>query len=192
MLSVYPACFYEEEDGRYSVIFPDLNHLATFGNDLNDAMNMAVDCLASYLFELKISKETAPHPSDMTSIDINAEYDEYKNVFINMVSVDVEEYANKNFKKAVKKTLTIPAWMNAYVVEYDINCSAVLQKEIGKIIRIIKRKERFSQSTVVPQVVVRPDTLYKGFAQISNKAGRPKRAEVAAKKIPKAYKKGGS
>lgn len=130
MLSVYPACFYEEKDGRYSVIFPDLNHLATCGDNLNDAMNMAVDCLASYLFELKISKETAPQPSDMKYVDVDAEYNEYKSAFVNMVSVDVEEYANKHFKKSVKKTLTIPAWMNDYVTENNLNCSAILQEGI--------------------------------------------------------------
>lgn len=130
MLSVYPACFYEENDGRYSVIFPDLNHLATCGDNLNDAMNMAVDCLASYLFELKMFKENAPQPSDMKSVDVDAEYDEYKSAFVNMVSVDVEEYANKHFKKSVKKTLTIPAWMNDYVTENNLNCSAILQEGI--------------------------------------------------------------
>lgn len=130
MLSVYPACFYEENDGRYSVIFPDLNHLATFGDDMNDAMNMAVDCLASYLFELKMSNEPIPQPSDMKSIDVDAEYNEYKSAFVNMVSVDVENYAKKHFTKSVKKTLTIPAWMNEYVIQNNLNCSAILQEGI--------------------------------------------------------------
>ena len=41
MLSMYPACFYKEKDGQYTVIFPDLNHLATCGTDLQNAMKMA-------------------------------------------------------------------------------------------------------------------------------------------------------
>ena len=49
MLSMYPACFYKENDG-YSVIFPDLNYLATQGDSFEDAMQMAVECLASYLY----------------------------------------------------------------------------------------------------------------------------------------------
>lgn len=44
MLSMYPACFFKEENG-YSVIFPDLD-LATCGDTLDEAMAMAVDCLA--------------------------------------------------------------------------------------------------------------------------------------------------
>ena len=58
MLSVYPACFYKEKNGQYSVIFPDLDHLSTFGDDLQDAMEMAVDCLAGYIYDLKQSKST--------------------------------------------------------------------------------------------------------------------------------------
>ena len=27
MISIYPACFYENKDGSYTVIFPDLEHL---------------------------------------------------------------------------------------------------------------------------------------------------------------------
>lgn len=130
MLSVYPACFYEENDGRYSVIFPDLNHLATYGENLDDAVNMAVGCLAAYLFELKLENELAPEPSDMKSVDVNAEYDEYKSAFVNMVSVDVEDYAKKHFNKSVKKTLTIPSWMNDFVIENKLNCSAILQEGI--------------------------------------------------------------
>lgn len=49
MLSIYPACFFKEDNG-YSVIFPDLNYLATQGDTLEDAVAMAVDCLAGYLY----------------------------------------------------------------------------------------------------------------------------------------------
>ena len=50
MLSVYPACFFIENEG-YSVIFPDLNYLATEGETLSDALNNATECLASYLYK---------------------------------------------------------------------------------------------------------------------------------------------
>ena len=112
MLSVYPACFYKEKEGGYSVIFPDLNHLATCGDTLANAVEMAVDCLALYLYSAKRDKEDIPAPSDINDIDVNAEYDEYETAFINMVSVDVEEYAKKHFEKYVKKTLTIPSCIN--------------------------------------------------------------------------------
>lgn len=130
MLSVYPACFYKEKEGGYSVIFPDLNHLATCGDTLANAVEMAVDCLASYLYTAKKEKEDVPAPSDISDIDVNAEYDEYETAFINMVSVDVDEYAKKHFEKSVKKTLTIPSWLNDIAIENNINFSQVLQNAL--------------------------------------------------------------
>lgn len=132
MLSVYPACFYEEKEGGYSVIFPDLNHLATYGDTLENAVEMAVDCLAGYLYTTKNTGETVSKPSDISSIDINAEYDEYEKAFVNMIAVDVEEYAKKHFEKSVKKTLSIPVWLNDMAVENNINFSQVLQSALKK------------------------------------------------------------
>ena len=96
MLSMYPACFYKEKEGGYSVIFPVLG-IATCGDDINQAMSMAVDCLAGYLYELKLSKEEVPAAPDMDKIDIDAEYNDYESAFVNMVTVDVDEYAKKHF-----------------------------------------------------------------------------------------------
>ena len=47
-----------------------------------------------------------------------------------MVSVDVEEYSRNHFEKSVRKTLTIPAWMNAAVQEKKINFSQTLQEAL--------------------------------------------------------------
>ena len=136
MLSIYPACFYKEKEGGYSVIFPDLNHLSTCGDTLENALEMAVDCLAGYLYTAKREGESVSAPSDMSSIDINAEYDEYESAFVNMVSVDVAEYAKKHFEKSVKKTLTIPAWLNERAEQANINFSAVLQEALKQRLQI--------------------------------------------------------
>lgn len=130
MLSVYPACFYKEKEGGYSVIFPDLNHLSTCGETLENALEMAVDCLAGYLYSAKQEGETVPAPSEMSRIDVNEEYDEYESAFVNMVAVDVAEYAKKHFEKSVKKTLTIPSWLNEIAVANNVNFSQVLQSAL--------------------------------------------------------------
>ncbi|MCC8069246.1 MAG: type II toxin-antitoxin system HicB family antitoxin [Ruminococcus sp.] len=136
MLSIYPACFYEEENGQYSVIFPDLNHLATFGDNLTDAMEMAIDCLADYIYSVKLSNEEIPKASNIKDIDIDSEYNEYKSAFVNMVSVDVEEYAKKHFTKSVKKTLTIPSWLNEKAIEENINFSQLLQDALKERLKL--------------------------------------------------------
>lgn len=129
MLTMYPACFYKEKEGGYSVIFPVLG-IATCGNDLNEAMNMAIDCLAGYIYDLQINKEPVPAPPALESIDVNAEYDEYESAFVNMVAVDVDEYAKKHFERSVKKTLTIPSWLNDLAIENGVNFSQVLQNAL--------------------------------------------------------------
>ncbi len=130
MLSAYPACFFKEDNG-YSVIFPDLNYLATCGDTLDDALSMAVDCLAGYLYWLKKDGETAPAPSSMDAVNINDLARELEvssdGAFVNMVTVDVAEYAKAHFEKSVKKTLSIPAWLNTAALEQNINFSQVLQ-----------------------------------------------------------------
>lgn len=52
---------------------------------------------------------------------------EAEEMFVNMVSVDVDVYAKEHFEKSVKKTLTIPAWLNKAALEQNINFSQVLQ-----------------------------------------------------------------
>lgn len=129
MLSMYPACFFKEESG-YSVIFPDLD-LATCGETLDEAMAMAVDCLAGRLHWLKRDGDTIPEPSPMNSVNLAAIAKDLEikpdEAFVNLVSVDVKAYAKEHFDKSVRKTLTIPAWLNAAALEMDINFSQVLQ-----------------------------------------------------------------
>ena len=127
MLSMYPACFYKEKSGSYSVIFPDLNHLATCGDTLDQALAMAVDCLAGYLYSAARDGETVPQPSAIGSIQPDQEYDEYEEVFVNLVAVDVAEYAKTHFERAVKKTLTIPRWLNDRAEREGVNFSQLLQ-----------------------------------------------------------------
>lgn len=135
MLSIYPACFFKEDNG-YSVIFPDLNYLATQGDTLEDAVAMAVDCLAGYLYMAKMDNEKFPKASKLSDINIDRLSDElditgtYTDAFTNMVSVDVKAYAKEHFDKSVRKTLTIPAWLNTAAQEEGINFSKTLQEAL--------------------------------------------------------------
>lgn len=132
MLSMYPACFFHENNS-YSVIFPDLNWLATQGDTLEEAMEMAVECLAGYLHTCQMDGDNIPKPSKLSDIDIQAIARELEpdapmcEAFVNMVTVDVASYAKEHFEKSVKKTLTIPAWLNTAALEKGINFSQVLQ-----------------------------------------------------------------
>ena len=114
---VYPAVFYDEE-GKISVIFPDLGNLATFGDNVADAMRMAQDACGLYLFTALRDGESLPDPSALSEINPAVILKDYEmesaadSAFVNMVLVDMTEYARQHSDKAVKKTLSIPMWLN--------------------------------------------------------------------------------
>ena len=119
---LYPAVFEKEESG-YSVIFPDLG-IATSGETLEEAMDMAKDALCLMLYDLEESKQPIPAASDMRELSCP------ENAFLSLVACDTMEYRRFYSSKAVKKTLSIPAWLNTMAEREDINFSAVLQKAL--------------------------------------------------------------
>jgi len=121
MRYVYPACFYPEDNGQFSVIFPDLDGIATYGNNLEDAIRMATDLLCTWILECKKDKIELPQPSNIKEVQTDDE-----RMFANLIVADIEAYTTKN-NKAVKKTLTIPAWLNDLAEKEGINFSHVLQ-----------------------------------------------------------------
>lgn len=139
----YPAIFYKENDGKYSVIFPDLNHLSTYGINLDDSIEMAIDCLAGYLHGLIIDNEKIPDASNITDItediiknELEELYDKTK-IFVSIISVNVAEYAEKHFNKAVKKMVTIPQWMADAADRKNLKLSKILQEAIKEKLKAI-------------------------------------------------------
>ena len=133
MLANYPAFFYKEQSGEYSVLFPDLNDLATCGSNLDEANRMAIDCLAGYIYSAKLDGREIPPPSITTALDERrkAEADDAIESFTVMMCVDVEQYAEKHFKKAVKRTVTLPVWLDSLAKERRINFSQTLQSALA-------------------------------------------------------------
>lgn len=50
-----------------------------------------------------------------------------KDSFYNLIDADTLEYRKEHDNKAVKKTLTIPSWLNAKAEKEGVNFSQVLQ-----------------------------------------------------------------
>ncbi|MDY3249793.1 MAG: type II toxin-antitoxin system HicB family antitoxin [Candidatus Choladocola sp.] len=121
---VYPAIFTPEEEGGYSIFFPDLEGCYTCGDDLQDAIFMANDVLAFVLYDYETEGKEIPSPSKAE--DVKKE----NNEFVNYVACDTVEYARMHNNKAVKKTLTIPQWLNDAALRKDINFSQVLQEAL--------------------------------------------------------------
>ena len=120
---VYPAVFTLEEMG-YSVYFPDLEGCYTCGDSLQDALIMAEDVLAFYLYDEEAAGHEIPQASTSDNISVQ------KGEFVNYIACDTMEYAKRHNNKAVKKTLTIPEWLNEAAIRQNINFSQVLQEAL--------------------------------------------------------------
>lgn len=121
---IYPAIFHKEEVGGYSVIFPDLPGCNTEGNDLAEALAMAQDALGLYLYSLKQDRKTLPQSIRPELLILD------KDSFVTLVEWDEEAYLRRTSNKAIKKTLTIPEWMNTLAEEKNINFSQTLQEAL--------------------------------------------------------------
>ncbi len=123
---VFPAVFTPEKDGGYSILFPDLEGCFTCGDDLIDGMQMAEDVLALVLYSYEKENREIPIPSKREDIKLQGKE------FVNYVACDTMEYRKRYNNKAVKKTLTIPAWLNEKACSMNINFSQVLQEALMK------------------------------------------------------------
>lgn len=123
MKYVYPAIF-TPEDGGYTAKFPDFDSCYTQGDDLADAFEMAQDVLALTLYRMEREHVPIPTPSNIKEI-CTADP-----AFASLVNSDTFAYRKQHDNRAVKKTLSIPAWLNAEAEQVGINFSAVLQNAL--------------------------------------------------------------
>ena len=126
---LYPAIF-AKEDKFYTVSFPDVEGCYTQGETLREAFDMATDVLCLRLYVMEESGETIPVASGIRSV---ATAD---GAFVSLISCDTLEYRKYYDNKAVKKTLTIPAWLNTMSEREGINFSAVLQRALKEELHI--------------------------------------------------------
>jgi predicted RNase H-like HicB family nuclease len=129
----YPAIFSYDEDG-ISVEFPDLPGCYTCANDSNTAISMTKESLALHLSGMEDDNDSIPTPSDITSITLE------ENQVIVLVDVWMPIFRDKIKYSSVKKTLTIPKWLNDVAEENHINFSQLLQSSIKEQLGISNTK----------------------------------------------------
>jgi len=118
----YPAIFHKEDDGFW-VSFPDFPECLTEGDDMENAYDMAVEALGLAITSRKEEKDKIPAPSDPSTINADGGT-------ITLINFDMMEYLKKHNSKAVKKTLSIPEWLNEAATSMGINFSQVLQEAL--------------------------------------------------------------
>ena len=122
----YPAIVHKENENLYWVEFPDVPAALSDGTSLEDVLNNAQLALGLTLEDMEEQNELLPIPSDMFDLEKNLE--EFS--FATLINFDYLNYKIKNGSKSVKKTLTIPEYLNTLGVEMKINFSQLLQKAL--------------------------------------------------------------
>lgn len=126
MKLIYPACFYpdEERKGAFAVVVPDLPGCVSGGDTLAEAILMGTDAASGWVLDELEEGKPAPEASPLESITPDP------GGFVSMLVLDMDSYAEKYGEKAVRKNLTIPAWLNTFAENNHINFSQVLQDSL--------------------------------------------------------------
>jgi predicted RNase H-like HicB family nuclease len=123
MQLTYPAIFYEGEGG-YAVEVPDLPGCTSGGATLAEAIIMGTDAASGWVLTELEDGKSEPKASSIEDIHPG------DGGFVSMLVLDMDAYADKYGNKAVRKNLTIPAWLNTFAEARHINFSKVLQDSL--------------------------------------------------------------
>lgn len=126
---IFPAIFHFADDG-ISVEFPDLPGCFSYGNDELQAVTNAKEALELHIFGLEDDSEAIPSPSHIREITVN------ENETVVLIDIWMKPVRDYMQNKAIKKTLTIPKWLNDVAVENDVNFSQLLQVAIKNYLGI--------------------------------------------------------
>lgn len=116
---VYPAIFhFNSDDGSYTITYPDLPGCISEGKNLENALYMAQDALQLWIEVSLQEKESIPPASSLA--DIHPEEGE----FVNFIRVSIKD------NRAVRRTVSLPKWLDEQVSAAGISLSRVLQEAL--------------------------------------------------------------
>lgn len=126
---IYPAIF-EFDDDAINITFPDLPSAISCADNTIEAYRSATEVAELILEDYILDAfESAPKPSEIKNIHLEA------NQCIALIKIDTEKVIKESSIKSVKKTLTIPSWLNELGMRNKLNFSKILQdglkKELG-------------------------------------------------------------
>ena len=120
---IFPAIFFDD-DGYVGVRFPNLPGCNTFGKDENEALSMARDALGGHLLCMDDGGEDFPTPTPFSQVKL----EQGESIVLIEVWLSIIRDVEKN--KAVKKTVTLPNWLNKKAIEAQVNFSSALQEAL--------------------------------------------------------------
>lgn len=128
MRYLYTAILTPREDGSYEARVPDIEHCVTSGRDAADAIDMISDAAALMLTCLEDDKAPIAEPTPYQSVIVP------EGSIATLISLDTDRYRIANNTRAVRKNVSLPAWMAAMAEQRGVNCSQVLQDALRKLL----------------------------------------------------------
>lgn len=127
---VFPAVITTMGENDYNVKFPDFEEIITYGETLEEAYVMAEDALKLCLFDLYKDKKDIPEAQKINKMKLE------KGQVAILVKVEFKKVIREYDDRAVKKTLTIPSWLNKEAENAHLNFSHVLQQGLKEQLNI--------------------------------------------------------
>ena len=130
MVVIYPVILTATKDEKdtYLVDIPDIKGI-TEGYGIEDAYRMARDYIGGMLYDM--SDDEIPKASSILNIDVaSGEFADAGESFVTLVDLDLEAYRRSINNKAVRRNVSIPAWLNKAAEDAHLNVSRILQEAL--------------------------------------------------------------
>lgn len=135
---VYPAVFHYSDDG-ISVSFPDLPGCFSAAETDEEALRMAQEALALHLYGLEQDGEPIPNPSEARQVTLG------DSEVVALIRVWMPPFRDEMQNRAVKKTLTIPRWLDDIALEHKVNFSHILQQGLMEYLGVDRPRARIAR-----------------------------------------------
>jgi predicted RNase H-like HicB family nuclease len=121
---VYPVVFNPLEEGGYCVYAPDLKGCVTEADTYADGITKIRDGLCGMLYILERDGQAIPPPTAIHSVECQP------GDVITLVDAPLAEYRRRVGSKAVRRTISIPEWLDELAASQNISLSQILQKAL--------------------------------------------------------------
>jgi len=129
MKYAYPVILYAD-DGKVGVTVPDLPGCHTYGDGVADALLAAKDAIEMWLWDAENNAEAIPRATEKVDVA--------EGQTLTLVAADTDEWRRAHDTRAVKKTLSVPSWLNAKAEKANAPFSQILQEGLKEYLRIVK------------------------------------------------------
>ena len=131
---LFPAIFTIDDDG-VSVELPDLPGCLTCGSNQEEAFEMVKDALSLHLYGMEQDGDDIPAPSKLNQLKLD------QNQYSVLVEVWMPVFRDQMANRAIKKTLTIPKWLNDVAEQKHVNFSHILQNALKDYLGIHQQRQ---------------------------------------------------